>query len=717
MFYLMLESIFIYGKLDGDTDILVYTSSAFMNKIKQSYLFNNRIKFEVNDAYTDIDKACKARLDLFELPSTVTYSKILYLDTDIIVKGDLNLVFDVAKDDILYTLEEGTIDSDTDAWGKSLFGSEVDNYTDKSAFTSGILLFNNCTVIHELFESIKEDIVKRPYNFPCYDQPYIVYNAFKRGAYDNNLLKRLVVNRDDNIHSDKVIHHFPGWPGVYRTKITTMLDFLKGINNYTFKRDIAIYDVKFPPKKNTSIPLVGLCISYNYFDTLQFVLPVNYLHFEKIYLVTQEDDVTTIEFSKRFDNVKLLFYNFKNNGITFDKYGGINYAQAVMYSEYPDSWYVIFDSDILLPNNFVDILTDEILNPECIYGGSRANVMNTAGLLYKKDVLSNPANINWMFNNILHSKSKPPSILGCFQLYKKHCLHRKGSYDNCGYGDYDFCHDNFELFCNLDNLLYFHLGPVSTNWDGKVISCICDAKIDTKDLFFNCIKSCNNVYYNKSREVVKFGSTLNIEDDIWTCSAKMRKDVYDFFADKRHFKLAEIGAHKGYSTKIFSKIFSKIYAVDNSVEWTAFNKELNKDANNIEHVMLDLYKDSWDVLPEDIEVSFIDAMHSYEGCKSDIMNSLSRFKSLRYIVFDDYGVWSGVKRIVDELMQNKTLKFERFIGIVDVPGPDGIVKNTHEGIICSVIRSVERHTPVYTKLLNFKLNRGGRIKAFMIGSK
>ena len=157
-----------------------------------------------------------------------------------------------------------------------------------------------------------------------------------------------------------------------------------------------------------------------------------------------------------------------------------------------------------------------------------------------------------------------------------------------------------------------------------------------------------------------------------------------FFVSKKNYKIAEIGSHKGYSTRILSKIFSKVYAVDNSIEWTEFNKNFNEDATNIEYVMLDIYKDSWEILPDDIEVSFIDAGHSYECCKSDILNSINQFKNLQYIIFDDYGVWDGVKKIVDELMENKTLLFEKFIGINNVPGPNGIVENVNEGIICSI---------------------------------
>ena len=103
--------------------------------------------------------------------------------------------------------------------------------------------------------------------------------------------------------------------------------------------------------------------------------------------------------------------------------------------------------------------------------------------------------------------------------------------------------------------------------------------------------------------------------------------------------------------------------------------------------MLDLYQENWDILPNDIEVCFIDARHDYEGCKSDILNSLSTFKNLQYIIFDDYGVWEGVKQSIHEMLENGRLKLEMYIGLTDVPGSNGIVKNVHEGVICSVKRN------------------------------
>jgi len=289
---------------------------------------------------------------------------------------------------------------------------------------------------------------------------------------------------------------------------------------------MTIFDSKIKPPKNNSLPLIGICVSYNYYDTIKFVLPVNYLHFDKIYLITQVDDAQTIEFSNSYGNVKILFFNFKNNNKIFDKFGALNYAQKIVYENHPDSWYLIFDSDIILPNNFIDILIKENLNSECIYGGFRNNVLKTSELLNKKQIINK--NKQFLYNDILHFKNYPPCILGCLQLYKKKVYHRNNM-DNAGYGDYYFGHDNFNMFCNLENIIYFHLGESGINWGGKVISFIDDIGISIDDIYYICKKECNNIYYNLNREIIKYGNSKNIDDDLWTCSEKMRYDIYDFF--------------------------------------------------------------------------------------------------------------------------------------------------------------------------------------------
>jgi predicted O-methyltransferase YrrM len=331
MFYLLLESIFIYGNLDDNTHILIYTSTPFMNMIKNSHLFNSeKIRFEINDSYSDIDKACKARLDLFNLSCIKNYDKILYLDTDILVKDDVKKIFNVCEKDILYVLEEGYINCPSEYWGKILFGDEVNNYNDKSAFTSGILLFNNCEKIKDLFEKITEDINNRPYNFWCHDQPYIVYNSFKYNLYDNKVLKSYGVNNDSNIHSDKIIHHFPGTPGLYQHKIESMRVFLKNIKDFTITTNIQqakkyIDDYLLPIITNCGELLEGNIFMLHHTTTYTEIFSNKSKNISNLLLNKNIKTVMEIGFNSGFSTLLMLLTN-SNISITCVDLGEHSYT-------------------------------------------------------------------------------------------------------------------------------------------------------------------------------------------------------------------------------------------------------------------------------------------------------------------------------------------------------------------------------------------------------
>ena len=837
MFLLLLESIFIYGNLDDNTNILVYTSTPFMNKIKQSHLFNNeKIKFEINDTYNNIDKACKSRLDLFNLPSIKNYNKILYLDTDILVKDDINKIFDVCKEDILYVLEEGSLMLDQDSWGRILFGNEINNYNDKSAFTSGILLFNNCEKIKDLFNKISQDIVKRPYNFSCYDQPYIVYNAFKYNLYNNKVLKSLVVNGDNNVRSDKVIHHFPGGAGVYQQKIDEMIIFLNRLKNLSnalihkllsdkftlvSKERLKNLHVQCSKFKYTNYSFVecgvakGGCLAMMKFASGENNKIFGFDSFEGMPNITKEDlddynkvcplrgfgkvgdnlsgGITNVyntfnKLSLNMTNVKLVkgFFqdtlqikeNIDNIGeiavlrldgvwyestkicldklydsvieggiIIIDDYGHFvgakravdefrkkrNINSKFIQTDYTEHYWIKDKTNV--DKNNVDQYIIQVGSHVGKSGNDRLfnNINPNFKYIMIEPVpyLFNQLKENYkLYNNIIFLNIAISNYNGFIDIYvplEKNDFSKLANYtsqlasvnkehipsfvSNC-------IIDKMSIECKTLNTLIkeyniTELEFLYTDTEGHDYDILMDLNLllfRPKNIFFenkhmdgpkhnldinNCPKYFDllNNYKKYGYEIVsqdsqdthiKLFKTLNIEDDIWTCSEKMRYDIYDFFKNNSHFKIAEIGSHKGYSTKVLSKIFSKVYAVDNSIEWTKFNKNFNKDSTNIEYVMLDIYKDNWKILPDNVEVSFIDACHSYEGCKSDIFNSMKQFKNLQYIIFDDYGVWSGVRKIIDELIDCKILKFEKFIGINDVPGPNGIVKNVNEGVICSI---------------------------------
>jgi SAM-dependent methyltransferase len=206
------------------------------------------------------------------------------------------------------------------------------------------------------------------------------------------------------------------------------------------------------------------------------------------------------------------------------------------------------------------------------------------------------------------------------------------------------------------------------NWDGKGAFFIEDYSLFLTDLYYSCHRASIQAYYTKTREIVKY--TPSVQDYSLTCSDLMRIDIGKFFIGKK-YSIAEIGSRKGDTTRFLSHVFSNVYAVDPSIEFTKINQIYNSDFRNIEYVCLDTYKDNWNVLPNEMDVVFIDANHTYDCCKSDLFNSVKRFKNLKYIIFNHYGAWKGVRALVDEYLSNRWLKLECFLG-------------KREGILCSL---------------------------------
>ena len=233
-----------------------------MNIIKKSNLYSNKIFFEINDNYNNVDLACKSRIDLFNFKSISAYNRILYLDSDILIINDINNVFNLIEDDILYVLEEGTIEYDADWWGKPLFENEINNYEDKTAFSSGIMLFNNCDKIKDLFEKVKLDMITRPIYLSTYDQGYFIYNAFKYNLFNNKKMKKYAASNVMDINTDKTIIHYCGGPGHYIHKIDYMNNFLNLLKDYTITNiinncKIYINENLLPIIKNINEPLEG----------------------------------------------------------------------------------------------------------------------------------------------------------------------------------------------------------------------------------------------------------------------------------------------------------------------------------------------------------------------------------------------------------------------------------------------------------------------------
>lgn len=226
---LLITSISVKANIDKETtDILIMTSPSFHPLIvKKLEDFNLPLHYYILDLHSLFDAAC-SRLNIFNYENIHKYNKILYLDTDILLNSDVNILFNLElSSEKLYALEEGNIGSTSKG---AVFFDFTKYDINLSAFTSGILLFKNSDCMKSLFNTIQSHIVDYVYINkneipPCYDQPFIVYNAISQDKYDIQILKSYAINNPSLVNSKKIIYHFPGGVGWYESKISKMIAF------------------------------------------------------------------------------------------------------------------------------------------------------------------------------------------------------------------------------------------------------------------------------------------------------------------------------------------------------------------------------------------------------------------------------------------------------------------------------------------------------------
>lgn len=184
--------------------------------------------------FTTIFQAACARLHIFEMPSIDTYTRVLYLDTDIIIKGDIAPLFALELEESVYGLECGTISSPS-------FGNQFFDFSSISGTTPGInsgtLLFKNSTKVRDLFCRIQAHIADYtasgkavPY---CMDQPFINYHTIRDGMCNKELLKPYISLYEGNEEVDNYetssICHFSYPIGNFGHKYARMVKFFTGL--------------------------------------------------------------------------------------------------------------------------------------------------------------------------------------------------------------------------------------------------------------------------------------------------------------------------------------------------------------------------------------------------------------------------------------------------------------------------------------------------------
>jgi len=265
---LLLKSMIVFSRRDT-FDFLVMTQESFLPYIKE---LENELNIKLSTfcipCATIFQAAC-ARLAIFNYPMIHEYTKILYLDTDIIIKQDITPILDLEIEEVLYAIESGTIESPS--FGSYFFDfSTIDKSV--SGLNSGTLLFKNCEAIQSLFSRMLSHIdeyTKAGYPMLyCMDQPFINYHAIKDKLYNNQLINPYVslyenVDTVSNYETSSVCHF--SYPiGNFTHKYHRMAQFLRKLltgNTIT----------------NDTTTLVGKKYSWG---------PKGFIHFKKDRLVT-----------------------------------------------------------------------------------------------------------------------------------------------------------------------------------------------------------------------------------------------------------------------------------------------------------------------------------------------------------------------------------------------------------------------------------------------
>jgi len=211
---------------------------------------------------------------------------------------------------------------------------------------------------------------------------------------------------------------------------------------------------------NEEISIVAITVSTGYDDLLEYLLPQNLPLFDKWIIVTDKKDLTTQNLVNLYPEVKLILVNFKSWWRVFNKGKGIRKAQLWAYKNFPSSWYLLLDSDILISTDFSRTVRMETeLKNKNLYGS-----FNRLDFKKMSDLKSGVNFLPYEHNGDVH---------GYFQLYKMKRLYRNSR--DASWCDLQFS-NRFREKILLHGFTCDHLG-VKGNWKGRT----------TKDFVFDLL--------------------------------------------------------------------------------------------------------------------------------------------------------------------------------------------------------------------------------------
>ena len=158
------------------------------------------------------------------------------------------------------------------------------------------------------------------------------------------------------------------------------------------------------------------------------------------------------------------------------------------------------------------------------------------------------------------------------------------------------------------------------------------------------------------------------------------------------YSIAEIGVYDGSCSELLRKLLptATLYLIDPwevSTEYESSNgvrtiedEEMQKAFQQVRelfaqdpltHIVKNTSKEASSLVPNNLDLVFIDGNHDYHFVKEDIELWLPKVRPGGVLAGHDYGRFSGVKKAVDELLGSDVLIKEDFVWLHYTKAPSG----------------------------------------------
>lgn len=216
-----------------------------------------------------------------------------------------------------------------------------------------------------------------------------------------------------------------------------------------------------------------VCVDYS--DYLNYFLKYNLKHFDKLVIVTTEEDSKTIKICKRYKTKYIITNRLKERGATFNKGKAIN--DGLKHISMKD-WVLLIDADMILENDFRKTIETKYLKKDFLYGILRYNCPNY-------DI--------WQKYSLLNYKEQKKFLCDIVERWRRRCNRRKrisGYFQLFNAKKFDFRKDVYpekwgranrsdkifvmnwvdnkrEYLTDMFALHFDHGGKMGVNWDGR----------------------------------------------------------------------------------------------------------------------------------------------------------------------------------------------------------------------------------------------------------